>query len=261
MSDPSVQIEHAGKVGWLWLNRPATHNAFDEVLIEALIAGVQQLQGDASVRVIVLGGRGKSFSAGADLSYMRRQGEASAEANEAAARRMADVFRVLADSRKPTLARVQGAAMGGGMGLAAACHICVASEQAVFATSEARFGLIPGVISPYVIRAIGERQAYRYFQSAERIHAQRAFELGLAHEVVPAAELDAAVQAIVAPLLIAGPAAQAAATNLIRAVAGRPVDDALVADTARRIARLRATPEAQEGLAAFIEKRPASWTQ
>jgi len=154
---------------------------------------------------------------------------------------------------------VHGAALGGGMGLASACDICVAGERAVFATSEVRFGIIPSAISPYVIRAIGERQAGRYFQTAERIGAVRAAELGLAHEAVATDALDARVKEVVDALLQGGPKSQAAAKALIRAVASRPVDDTVVEDTARRIAGLRATPEAKEGLAAFLEKRPAAW--
>ncbi|WP_348755929.1 enoyl-CoA hydratase-related protein, partial [uncultured Aquincola sp.] len=157
------------------------------------------------------------------------------------------------------LARVQGAAMGGGMGLAAACDICVASTAASFATSEVRLGILPGVISPYVVRAIGERQAYRYFQTAERMSAARARELGLVHEVAEPEQLDTAVQALVDALLAGGPKAQAASKDLIRAVANRPVDAALIEDTARRIAELRATPEAREGLSAFLDKRAPAW--
>ena len=161
--------------------------------------------------------------------------------------------------RTPTLARVHGAALGGGMGLASACDICVASTKAQFATSEVRLGIIPAAIGPYVVRAIGERQAYRYFQTAERIGAERAREIGLAHEVAEPDALDAKVQEVVDALLAGGPLAQAAATDLIRAVAHRAVDDDVVEDTARRIATLRATPEAKEGLSAFLEKRPAAW--
>jgi len=160
---------------------------------------------------------------------------------------------------KPTIARVHGAALGGGMGLASACDICVASDKALFATSEVKFGIIPSAISPYVIRAIGERQSYRYFQTAERIGAARAAEIGLAHEVVGADELDGKVNEIVEALLQGGPKAQAAAKDLIRAVANRPLSDAVVEDTARRISSLRATPEAEEGLEAFLAKRPAAW--
>ncbi len=190
---------------------------------------------------------------------MKRQGNASMEENLADARRLAELFRALAECAKPTIARVHGAAMGGGMGLAAACDICVASLRALFATSEVGLGIIPAVISPYVVRAIGERQACRYFQTAERIDAVRARELGLAHEVAEPEQLDAQVEAIVASLMTGGPQAQAAATALIRAVTNRPVTAELIDETAHRIAQLRATPEAREGLTAFLEKRAPAW--
>lgn len=254
-----LDIEHRGPVAWLWMNRAELHNAFDEHLIAELTAALQALDADEAVRVIVLAGRGKSFSAGADLNWMKRQGAASQQDNLADARKLAELFRVLASCSTPTLARVQGAAMGGGMGLAAACDICVASTAASFATSEVRLGILPGVISPYVVRAIGERQAYRYFQTAERIGAARARELGLVHEVAEPEQLDTAVQALVDALLAGGPKAQAASKDLISAVAGRPVDAALIEDTARRIAELRATPEAREGLSAFLDKRAPAW--
>lgn len=266
MSYTTIEIERrattAGTiVAWLWMNRADVHNAFDETLIAELTTALQELESDNRVRVIVLAGRGKSFSAGADLNWMKRQGSASMEDNLADARRLAELFRVLAECAKPTIARVHGAAMGGGMGLAAACDMCVASSNARFATSEVGIGIIPAVISPYVVRAIGERQAYRYFQTAERITADRAREIGLAHEVAELEQLDAQVEAIVTSLLSGGPQAQAAATELIRAVANRPVSAELIDDTAQRIAQLRATPEAQEGLAAFLEKRAPVWIQ
>jgi methylglutaconyl-CoA hydratase len=161
--------------------------------------------------------------------------------------------------KKPTIARVQGAALGGGMGLVAACDIAIASTKAVFATSEVRFGIIPSAISPYVLRAIGGRQAYRYFQSAERIDAARAREISLVHETVEAEGLDAKVQEIVDALLQGGPLSQAAAKDLIRAVDKQPINNTLVEDTAHRIAHLRATPEAKDGIAAFLEKRSPAW--
>ncbi|HNQ77029.1 MAG TPA: enoyl-CoA hydratase-related protein, partial [Pseudothauera hydrothermalis] len=218
-----------------------------------------QLDADDTVRVVVLAGRGKSFSAGADLNWMKAAGAASEADNFADAMKLAGMLRTLAELDKPTIARVHGAALGGGMGLASACDMCVAGDRAVFATSEVKFGIIPAAISPYVIRAIGERQAYRYFQTAERIDAARALALGLAHEVVASEVLDAKVAEIVEALLLGGPKAQAAAKRLIRAVGNRPLSDAVVEDTARRIAQLRATPEAREGLSAFLDKRPAQW--
>jgi methylglutaconyl-CoA hydratase len=255
----TLEILCEGGIATIWMNRPDVHNAFNEQLIAELTVACQALDADDAVRVVVLAGRGKSFSAGADLNWMRRAAEASVEANLADARKLAGMLRTLAEMDKPTIARVHGAALGGGMGLASACDICVAGEGAVFATSEVRFGIIPSAISPYVIRAIGARQASRYFQTAERISAARARELGLAHEVVAADAIDARVHELVAALLQGGPRSQGAAKALIRAVADQPVSDALVEDTARRIATLRATPEAREGLAAFLDKRPAAW--
>lgn len=255
----TLEIEMQGKVATIWMNRPDVHNAFDEALIKELTAACQALDGDDAVRVVILAGRGKSFSAGADLNWMKRAANNSVEENMSDARGLAGMLRTLAEMKKPTIARVQGAALGGGTGLTAACDIAVASTKAVFATSEVKFGIIPSAISPYVVRAIGARQAYRYFQSAERIDASRARELGLVHEAVEPEALDAKVQEIVDMLIQGGPLAQAAAKDLIRAVDNQPINDTLVEDTAQRIAHLRATPEAKDGIAAFLDKRQPSW--
>ncbi|OYD55142.1 enoyl-CoA hydratase [Thauera propionica] len=259
MSYETLEIVREAGVATIWMNRPDVHNAFNAQLIADLTAACIELDADDTVRAVVLAGRGKSFSAGADLNWMKAAGEASEAENFADAMKLAGMLRTLAEMKKPTIARVHGAALGGGMGLASACDICMAGDKAVFATSEVKFGIIPSAISPYVLRAIGERQAYRYFQTAERINATRAAELGLAHDAVATEELDAKVKEVVEALLQGGPKSQAAAKDLIRAVANRPVSDALVMDTARRIASLRATPEAKEGLAAFLDKRPAAW--
>jgi len=255
----TLEIQRKAGVATIWMNRPDVHNAFNAQLIADLTTACIELDADDAVRAVVLAGRGKSFSAGADLNWMKAAGEASEAENFADAMKLAGMLRTLAEMNKPTIARVHGAALGGGMGLASACDICIAGDKAVFATSEVKFGIIPSAISPYVIRAIGERQATRYFQTAERIGAARAAELGLAHEAVASEELDAKVKEVVEALLQGGPKSQAAAKDLIRAVANRPLSDALVEDTARRIASLRATPEAKEGLAAFLDKRPAAW--
>ncbi len=255
----TLEIQREAGVATIWMNRPDVHNAFNAQLIADLTTACIELDADDTVRAVVLAGRGKSFSAGADLNWMKAAGEASEAENFADAMKLAGMLRTLAEMKKPTIARVHGAALGGGMGLASACDICIAGDKAVFATSEVKFGIIPSAISPYVIRAIGERQAYRYFQTAERINATRAATLGLAHEAVATEELDAKVSEVVEALLQGGPKSQAAAKDLIRAVANRPVSDAVVEDTARRIASLRVTPEAKEGLAAFLDKRPAAW--
>lgn len=254
-----VELRQSDRVAWVWMNRAEIHNAFDETLISELTATLHQLDSDPNTRVVVLAGRGKSFSAGADLNWMRRQGMASEEENLADAKKLAELFRTLAQMKKPTVARVHGPAMAGGMGLAAACDICVASDNAIFATSEVKLGIIPAVISPYVIRAIGERQAYRYFQTAERLGAKRAYELGLVHEMTTLDQLDAVVQKIIDALLAGGPLSQAASTELIRSVVNRPVTPDLIHHTAVAIASIRATDEAKEGLTAFLEKRAPRW--
>jgi methylglutaconyl-CoA hydratase len=261
MDYKTLKIERRGAAAWIWMNRPEVHNAFDETLIKELTAAFKALDAEPAVRAIVLAGEGKSFSAGADLNWMQRQGAAPLEDNLGDARQLAELFRTISMCATPTLARVHGAALGGGMGLASACDICVASTKAQFATSEVRLGIVPAAIGPYVVRAIGERQAYRYFQTAERINAEQARHIGLAHELAEPEELDARVQHVVDALLLGGPLSQAAATNLIRAVAHRPVDDAVVEDTAQCIATLRATSEAREGLAAFLAKRAPVWAQ
>jgi len=255
----ALQIELNGPVATLWMNRPELHNAFDEILIAELTAACIALDEDQDVRVVVLAGRGKSFSAGADLNWMKRAANNGLDDNLNDARALARMLRTLAEMDKPTIARVQGAALGGGMGLAAACDIAVASTKAVFATSEVKFGIIPSAISPYVLRAIGGRQATRYFQSAERIDAVRAREIGLVHETVDPEQLDTKVDEIVTALLQGGPLAQAAAKDLIRAVDGQIINETLVEETAHRIAHLRATPEAREGIGAFLDKRQPSW--
>jgi methylglutaconyl-CoA hydratase len=255
----ALQIELTGPVATIWMNRPDLHNAFDEILIAELTAACIALDEDQDVRIVILAGRGKSFSAGADLNWMKRAANNGLDDNLNDARALARMLRTLAEMQKPTIARIQGAALGGGMGLAAACDIAVASTKAVFATSEVRFGIIPAAISPYVLRAIGPRQASRYFQSAERIDAARAREIGLVHEAVEPEALDAKVQEIVDALLQGGPLAQSAAKDLIRAVNGQMVNETLVEETAHRIAHLRATPEAREGIAAFLDKRQPNW--
>ena len=255
----TLEIERAGKVATLWMNRPAVFNAFDEQLIAELAAACKELDADASVRVVVLGGRGKHFSAGADLNWMKRAAQFTHEQNVEDARKFAGMLRTLAQMSKPTIARVQGAALGGGTGLTAACDMAIASSDAVFSTSEVKFGIIPSAISPYVLRAIGPRHALRYFQSAERISAERALAIGLVGDVVPLAELDASIDQLVDALLQGGPQAQKAAKDLIVTVNGKIIDKNLREETAQRIARQRATDEAKDGIAAFLEKRAPGW--
>lgn len=258
--DSLIEIEQQDALATLWLNRPQKHNAFDEHLIEALTNSLKQLAEDASVRVLVLAGRGRSFCAGGDLDWMRRAAGFSHAQNVADAEQLAEMLRTLAEFPKPTIARVHGAAMGGGVGLVSACDIAVASESAFFATSEVRVGLIPATIGPYVIRAIGARQASRWFLGAERIPARKALEIGLVHEVTEDSGLDAKIDTISQALLACSPAAQATAKRFIAATANRPIDAELIAETAQAIADIRATDEGREGLSAFLEKRKPSWT-
>lgn len=253
-----LDIDKRG-VARLTLTRAERHNAFDDELIADLTRTLAQLAADTSLRALVLAADGKSFSAGADLNWMRRMADYDEAQNLDDARRLGALMSSLDRFPRPTLARIQGAAFGGGVGLISCCDIAVASDNARFCLSEVRLGIIPAVISPYVVQAIGARAARRYMQSAESFDAERARELGLVHEVVAAARLDETVEQIIAALLECGPAAQAAAKDLIHAVAGRPIEAALIEDTARRIAAVRASDEGREGLGAFLDKRSPAW--
>jgi len=246
-------------VATITLNRPEVHNAFDDTLIAELTAELNRVEAEPRVRVVILAANGKSFSAGADLNWMRRMSSYSWEDNYRDALALAALMRILNNLRKPTIARVQGAAFGGGVGLVACCDMAVAAEEAKFALSEVRLGLIPSAISPYVIGAIGQRAARRYFLTGERFDAHEARRLGLVHEVCRGDELEARVQAFVGALLEASPAAVGAAKELIFAMANRPIDRALIDETAKRIATVRATEEGKEGVAAFLEKRKPAW--
>lgn len=255
-----LAIERQGPVGLVTLDRPERHNAFDDALIAELTETLRSMEAEEGVRIVVLSGAGKSFSAGADLNWMKRMAGFSLDENRRDAMGLATLMRTIAHFRKPTVARVHGAAYGGGVGLVACCDIAIASQHATFSLSEARLGLIPAVISPYVIAAIGERAARRYFLTAERFDAAQAWRLGLIHEVASTdVELDEKLGTIVEALLAAGPVAHMEAKALIRAVAGRPVTSELIQDTAERIAKIRASPEGREGVAAFLEKRRAAW--
>lgn len=241
------------------LDRPEIHNAFDDTMIGALTDVIGRIAGNQAARVMVLQGSGRSFSAGADLDWMRRCAAYTDEQNLADATALARLMRTLDRLGKPTIALVQGAAFGGGAGLAACCDIVIATNEARFSFSEVRLGLIPAVISPYVVAAIGPRQARRYFQTAEIIDAATAHRIGLVHEVVAPAAVAATRDRLIAALHQGGADAQAAAKNLVFTVANRPVDAALIAETARLISACRVSEEGREGLAAFLEKRPPAW--
>lgn len=254
-----LTIDTRESVALVALARPEVHNAFDETLIAELTRALQVLDDDANVRAVVLLGHGRSFCAGADLNWMRKTAGYGRAENLADATALAMMFRTLHRLSKPTIARVHGAAFGGGLGLVACCDIAFAAHDATFSLSEAKLGLIPATIGPYVIEAIGARQARRYFLSAERFTAAEAFRIGLVHDICPIDELDAKINELLGALLLAGPKAQAEAKALIHALGSRPIDDEVIADSARRIARVRGSAEGKEGVAAFLEKRAAAW--
>ncbi|WP_232210424.1 enoyl-CoA hydratase-related protein [Nitrococcus mobilis] len=248
-----------GAVARLTLNRPEVHNAFDDRLIEELTGALERFEQDQRLRLVILNATGTSFSAGADLNWMRRTAAYSWEENFADAQRLGRLMQMLDQLALPTLVQIHGAALGGGVGLVAACDIAVAADSAFFALAEVKLGLIPAVISPYVIRAIGARAARRYFLTGERITAQQALRLGLVHEVVPDKQLDDRLAELAQTLLGNGPQAVRAAKRLIRTAGRDAIDASLIDETARRIAEQRASAEAKEGVAAFLEKRKPDW--
>lgn len=254
----SVTTRQPG-VAQVTMNRPAVFNAFDEAMIAELDAAFAALESDVSVRVIVLAGEGKHFSAGADLQWMQRASAASLEWNLADARKFAGMLARIEACAKPTIARVQGAALGGGVGLAAACDIAVAADNASFSVSEAKFGILPSVIGPYVTNAVGKRHARRLALTATRIGAADALAMGLVQQVTTLDALDAAVDATVKELLVCGPQAQAEIKQLFAQLAVGPITPEVRELTAQTISRVRGTDEAKEGFAAFLGKRPANW--
>ncbi len=258
MSELLESIDARG-VATLTLNRPERRNAFDDAVIAAMTAALKRLDGQSSVRIVVLEGAGGSFCAGADLAWMQRVAEDDLEANVADAGALAELMYKLDHLSKPTVAAVDGPAYGGGVGLVACSDIAIASERASFRLSETRLGLIPAVIGPFVIRAIGARQARRYFMTGESISAARAKEIGLVHEVAAEGALTTVRDAIIEALLAGAPGAQAEAKALASWCEGRPIDSEVAAETARRIAARRASPEGKEGLSAFLEKRAPNW--
>ena len=258
MSD-SLSIERDGAVTRLRLSRPELHNAFDANLISALTSTLQALAVAPEVRVVVLEGAGASFSAGADLNWMRDMAKAGESDNRDDALALARLMRTLDELPKPTIARVHGAAFGGGVGLVACCDIAIGTPQAKFGLTESKLGLLPAVISPYVIAAIGARQARRWFATAEIFDALEAQRIGLLHQVVELDQLDAAVQCQVNLLLKAGPLAAAQAKSLVHRVAQGGDAAAIDAANANLIAKLRISDEGQEGLSAFLDTRKPAW--
>lgn len=255
----SVTTQITDRVAQITLDNPDKRNAFDDTIIASLTEAFEKAGNDDSVRIVVLQATGKHFSAGADLNWMRAMGKLDAQQNRDDALKLARLMQAIDQCPKPVIARVQGAAFGGALGLICAADMAVAADNARFCLSEVKLGIVPAVISPYVVRAMGARQANRYFMTAEVIPASKAVALGLAHEVVPESELDEAVSNLITALLSAGPRAQIEARNLIARVSDGPIDQSMLNDTANLIARLRTGEEGQEGLSAFLEKRTANW--
>jgi methylglutaconyl-CoA hydratase len=255
----TLQIERQGGVARVWLNRPDVRNAFNESVIAELGATFAAFHDDAALRAVVLGGRGKAFCAGADLGWMRAMADFTWEENRADAQSLADMLYTIYRCPVPVIGRIHGDCYAGGVGLAAVCDVLVAAEGVTFCLSEARLGLLPATIAPYVTRALGEQAARRYFITAERFDAATAHRLGFVHELVAADALDAKVDEVAATLVANGPMAVKACKRLVQDVAHRPITDELRAETARRIADIRASDEGREGVQSFLNKRAPAW--
>lgn len=251
-------IEKEGPIATIWLNRPEVRNAFNDEVIAELAEIFEVLPEDKETRVVILAGKGKVFSAGADLNWMRQMVDASEEDNLRDARKLAEFLALVASSPKVTIARIHGAALGGGMGLASTCDIVIASEETKFGFTEARLGLIPATISPFVISKIGPSWARRFFVTGEIFDAKKAHEIGLVHELVPTEELDNTVRKVAIEVLRAGPIASSQCKALLARVTPQASGD-LLKETSEWIARVRVSPEGQEGTAAFLEKRFPTW--
>jgi methylglutaconyl-CoA hydratase len=261
MQEPTVIIDTDSRgVATVRLNRADKHNAFDDSVIAELDSAFARIATDPAVKIMVLASEGRSFSAGADLGWMQRMASYSHEENVADARALAEMLRKLNNMPQPTIARVQGAAYGGAVGLVACCDLAIGSQRAKFCLSEVKIGLIPATISPYVIAAMGQRAARRYFISAEVINADVALGLGLLSEVVEPAQLDQSLDAFIQTLLGNGPQATRDGKRLVLDYADRPIDAELIEDSCRRIANIRVSAEGQQGLAAFLKKRSAPWS-
>jgi methylglutaconyl-CoA hydratase len=259
MDYQTLTIALADKVATVTLNRPELRNAFNETAIAELALAFDELGRNELVRAIVLAANGPAFCAGADLNWMKKMAGYSHDENLLDASRLADMLRTIYLCPKPTVAKVQGDCYAGGMGLVAACDIVVAAEGVNFCLSEVKLGLIPATISPYVIKAMGEQAARRFFLTAERFDAAAALRMGFAHEVVVPENLDTSVAGIVKSLVSNSPHAVVEAKKLVREVVDQPVTDALLRDTAERIAAIRGSNEGREGVASFLEKRKPSW--
>jgi methylglutaconyl-CoA hydratase len=254
-----IEIEQRGAVRWLWLNRPEVRNAFNDALVADIAAAFAEVEASPDTRVVVVAARGPAFCAGADLNWMRAMAGYSHADNHSDALKVARMFHAVHACSRPVIARVQGDAFGGGVGLAAACDFVIAADGTGFALTEVKLGLVAATISPHLVRAMGARQAARYMLSAEKFTASQAHALGLVHEVTAADALDRDIERLAQQLLAASPAALAATKRLLADVVEAPMDDVLLAATAKCIADARVSPEGREGIAAFLGKRSPSW--
>ena len=255
-----LELERRGPAAWLWMNRPELRNALNADLQDSLLGALAELEGEKSVRVLVLAGRGAAFCAGGDLARMEQAAKMTRAKSKVEAGRFARLLYRMHAFPKPLIARVHGAAFAGGMGLAAACDLVVAAEEAEFCLPEVRIGLVPAMISPYIVRALGEHQARRYVLTGERLGGREAQRIGFAHECVPAQELDARVERLVEQLSQAGPQALARSKKLLARVGGAAISPRLAAETASVLADVRAGEEAREGIRSFLEKRRPGWS-
>ena len=255
----ALTLTHTGALLTITLSRPEVRNAFNDEVIAQITQAFQTAAASAEVRAVVLAAEGPAFCAGADLNWMRRMADYTRTENLADAAKLAEMLRVMYACPKPTIARIQGDVVAGGMGLVAACDMAVAVDSAGFCLSEVKLGLIPATISPYVVRAMGARAAHRYVLTAERFSAQEAHRIGFVHEVVPADQLDAKVAELVKALVSASPNAVRSGKELVQTVAGREIDGALIAQTVEGIADIRSSSEGKEGLQSFLQKRKPGW--
>jgi methylglutaconyl-CoA hydratase len=256
----TLEVRTSHRVAVVWMTRETVRNAFNEASIAELTETFRSLGADPEVRAIVLAGQGPAFCAGADLAWMKRMADFNFEENRADALKLATMLRTIHECPKPVIARVHGDAYAGGVGLVAVCDLAIAAIGSNFCLSETRLGLIPATIGPYVIRAMGISAARRYFLTAEKFDASEAFRIGLVHDLVPPADIDARINEVLGALMQTSAHAVAEAKRLVRELAARPLDDTLVADTAERIAAIRTSDDGREGVRAFLDKRKPRWT-
>lgn len=257
--ETALSVEVRNNIAIAWLDRQAAYNALDEALVRDLLAFLDEVAAEPGLRAVILGGRGPAFCAGVDMTWMKRMGASGGRANEQSAQLIAQLYHALYTCPVPTLARVHGHCFAGGVGLVAACDIAIASTDAEFGCAETKRGLVPAGIGPYVMQAMGPRLAQRYLLTGERFDAAEAYRAGLVQEICPPEELDGTINMLLGHVVASAPGATRATKQLLRDLRGVRIDDALVGVSAQRLAQMRTTDEAQEGMSAFLEKRDPAW--